>query len=150
MELIPEWAPNVHPLIIHFPIVLWVVAVFWDAILQFKSAPWISNMVVTLYVLGAIASVAAYFSGKQAMDMVSVPMQGELTAGNHSDWGHFTLYFFLAYAVVRFFIFWKQWDQKKMVAIALFILGVVGLGMVAKTADLGAKLVYKYGVGISK
>ena len=107
-------------------------------------------MTITLYVLGAIGAFAAYLSGSQAMDIVSVPMQGEVTGGNHSDWGHYTFYFFTTYAVIRLVLFWKQWDKKKWLAIVLFILGAVGMGMVAQTADLGGKLVYKYGVGTQK
>lgn len=148
--LLPEWAPNIHPMIIHFPIVLWLVAVLADLVWLFQPKSWLRNMTITLYVLGSIGALAAYLSGDQAMDIVSVPMQGEVTAGNHSDWGHYTLYFFSAYAIIRLFLFWKQWDKKKWLAVVLFILGALGMGMVAKTADLGGKLVYKYGVGIKK
>lgn len=145
--LLADWAPNIHPMIIHFPIVLWTVAVFFDLVSLFLPTGWLRNMVIMLYGLGAISSLAALLSGKQAIDIVSVPMRGELTAGNHSDWGHDTFYFFSAYAIIRLFLFWKQWDKKKIVAIALFMFGALGTGMVAKTADLGGKLVYKYGVG---
>lgn len=148
--LLPEWAPNIHPMIIHFPIVLWLVAVLADLVWLFQTKSWLRNMTITLYVLGSIGALAAYLSGDQAMDIVSVPMQGEVTAGNHSDWGHYTLYFFSAYAIIRLFLFWKQWDKKKWLAVVLFVLGALGMGMVAKTADLGGKLVYKYGVGIKK
>ncbi len=148
--LLPEWAPNIHPMIIHFPIVLWFVAVLADLVSLFLPKSWLRNMTITLYVLGAIGAFAAYLSGSQAMDIVSVPMQAEVTGGNHSDWGYYTLYFFTAYAVIRLVLFWKQWDKKKWLAIVLFILGAVGMGMVAQTADLGGKLVYKYGVGTQK
>lgn len=146
----PEWAPNIHPLIIHFPIVLWFAAVLFDFISLLKKVSWLRNTTMSLFALGAVSSFAAYLSGEQAIDMVSVPMQGELTAGSHSDWGHYTFYFFVAYAVIRLFLFWKHWDKKKWLAIVLFILGLAGMGMVAKTADLGGKLVYKYGVGTQK
>jgi uncharacterized membrane protein len=146
--LLPEWAPNIHPMLIHFPIVLWLVAVLADLVSLFLAKSWLKNMTITLYMLGALGAFAAYLSGSEAIDMVSVPMQAELTASNHSDWGHYTFYFFTAYAIVRLFLFWKQWDKKKWLAIMLFILGAVGIGMVAQTADLGGKLVYKYGVGI--
>jgi uncharacterized membrane protein len=148
--LVPEWAPNIHPLIIHFPIALWLVAVLFDFVSLIKKESWIRNAAVSLYGLGAISAYAAFLSGEQAIDLVSIPFQGEMTASNHSDWGHYTLYFFISYAVVRGFIFWKQWDKKKVVAIALFILGTIGMSMVAKTADMGGKLVYKYGVGTNK
>jgi len=148
--LLPDWAPNIHPMIIHFPIVLWLIAVLFDFVSLFRSEEWIGNTTLALYGLGALSALATFFSGKQAIDMVSVPFQGELTASSHSDWGHFTLYFFVIYAAVRLILFWKQLDKKKTVAIALFVLGTIGMGLVAKTADLGGKLVYKYGVGTEK
>jgi len=145
--LLPDWAPNIHPMIIHFPIALWLVAVLFDFLSLLRSETWLRNSAMSLYGLAAISALAAYFSGDQAIDMVAIPFQGELTASNHSDWGHYTLYFFIAYALIRLLLIWKQWDKKKIVAIALFVLGVVGMGMVANTADIGGKLVYKYGVG---
>lgn len=148
--LLPDWAPNIHPMIIHFPIVLWIIAVLADLVCLFFQKNWLRNMAITLYIMGAIGALGAYLSGTQAIDLVSVPMQGEVTAGNHSDWGSYTFYFFTAYAAIRLFFFWKQWDQKKWLAVALIIIGMIGIGMVAQTADLGAKLVYKYGVGTQK
>ncbi|MEQ9424080.1 MAG: DUF2231 domain-containing protein [Cyclobacteriaceae bacterium] len=148
--LLPDWAPNIHPLIIHFPIVLWIVAVFFDSLSLFLAKSWLRNMTITLYGLGTLSSLAAYFSGKQAIDIVSVPMQGELTAGSHSDWGLYTLLYFGLYAVIRLFLFSKQWDRQKLIAIILVLTGLVGMGLIAKTADLGGKLVYKYSVGIKK
>lgn len=148
--LLPDWAPNIHPLIIHFPIALWLVAVLFDFLSLLKSENWLRNTALSLYGLAAISAFAAYLSGDQAIDMVAIPFQGEVTASNHSDWGHYTLYFFIAYTLVRLFLIWKQWDKRKTVAIVLFMLGLVGIGMVGKTADLGGKLVYKYGVGTTK
>jgi uncharacterized membrane protein len=32
MNLVPEWAPNVHPLVVHFPIALVIAAALADAL----------------------------------------------------------------------------------------------------------------------
>jgi uncharacterized membrane protein len=77
-------------------------------------------------------------------------MQGEVSAAKHSDWGHYTLYYFGTYAASRLLLFLKNWDKKKSVVILMFLLGATGVGVVAKTADMGGKLVYKYGVGTKK
>ncbi|MAE84422.1 MAG: hypothetical protein CMB80_16895 [Flammeovirgaceae bacterium] len=145
--LLPEWAPNIHPLVIHFPIALWIVALIFDLLGIIRPNNWIRNSTVALYTLAVMSVVAAVISGRQAIDAVNVPFQGEVTAGNHSDWGHYALYFFASYVIIRLFVFWNRWDKKRAVAILLLLLGIIGAGLVAKTADLGGKLVYKYGVG---
>lgn len=148
--LLPEWAPNVHPMLVHFPIAIFITAIMLDFVQLFLKKDWIHLSVTALFVFAALVALIAYLSGKQAIDMVSVPMRAELTAGNHSDWGLYTMLYFSAFAIVRGFLFWKEWDKKRMVAILLFCGGVAGAALIGKTADLGAKLVYKYGVGIQK
>ncbi|MBO6495522.1 MULTISPECIES: DUF2231 domain-containing protein [Roseivirga] len=150
MDFIPDWAPNLHPMIIHFPIALWMLAVLFDFSLVFRTKEWLRRAAIWMYVIGAISALAAFLSGSQAIDLVSVPMQGEVTASKHSDWAHYTLYYLGGYALLRLFIFWQRLDKKKWVLILLFILGATGMVLVAKTADLGGKLVYKYGVGTAK
>tara|TARA_B100000508_G_C11420628_1_gene258151 strand:- start:280 stop:738 length:459 start_codon:yes stop_codon:yes gene_type:complete len=149
-SLLPEWAPNIHPLIIHFPIAIWFIAVLFDLLFLCFSKDWLRNATVLLYFAATLSAIAAYYSGEDAMDRVLVPMQGEVSASNHSDWGSYTFYFFGVYVLLRIFFYWKKWDKLKWFSIFLFILGVVGAGIVTKTADLGGKLVYKYGIGINK
>ncbi|MEQ9221253.1 MAG: DUF2231 domain-containing protein [Cyclobacteriaceae bacterium] len=149
-QLLPDWAPNAHPLIIHFPIALWLLATLFDLLSVIKPDNWLKKTVLSVYSLAALSALAAFLSGSQAIDEVAIPFQGEVTAGKHSDWGHYTLYFFISYAIIRLIAFWKRWDKIKLVTILLLLLGFIGSGMVAKTADLGGKLVYKYGVGTKK
>jgi uncharacterized membrane protein len=114
MDFIPDWAPNLHPMIIHFPIALWMVAVLFDFSLVFRTKEWLRRAAIWMYVIGAISALAAFLSGSQAIDLVSVPMQGEVTASKHSDWAHYTLYYLGGYALLRLFIFWQRLDKKKM------------------------------------
>ncbi len=148
--LLPDWAPNIHPLVIHFPIVLWITAVLFEVCSFFLVKRGLLKIALSNYVLATISALAAFLSGKQAVDLVSIPMQGELTAGTHSDWALYTLIFFMLYTTFRAFLFWKRWDNSKIVATILFLVGIAGVLLVTKTAELGGKLVYKYGVGVTK
>ena len=148
--ILPDWAPNIHPMIIHFPIALWYMAVLFELSFLFLTTSWLRNTTTGLYILGAAGSLASYLSGKQAIDIVSVPMQAELIAGNHADWAYYTVIYFMAYSAFRLFLFWKRWDKIKAVAILMFLLGLTGIGLITKTSELGARLVYEYGVGTNK
>lgn len=148
--LLPEWAPNVHPLLVHFPIAIFITAVLADLSYLLWKKEWLRSSAISLFVLAALAALFTYFSGKQAIDIVSVPLRAELTASRHADWGFYTMLYFNFYAALRIFLYRKEVDRKKLIAILLFCGTLVGAGIVAKTADLGGRLVYKYGVGVQK
>lgn len=149
-SLLPEWAPNVHPMLVHFPIAIFITAIMADSVHLFWKKEWLRVFVTVMFILAALVAVITYLSGQQAIDIVSVPMRAELTASNHSDWGLYTMLYFSAFAIIRGFLFWKELDRHRIVAILLFCGGLAGAALIGKTADLGGKLVYKYGVGIQK
>lgn len=149
-NLLPDWAPNVHPMLVHFPIAIIILAVFLDFVYLIWKKDWLRNSVMALFPFAVLAGLVTYLSGKQAIDSVSVPMNAELTASYHADWALYTLLYFSCYTAIRAFLFWKKIDGKRFIAILLFLAGLAGCALLAKTADLGGKLVYKYGVGTQK
>ncbi len=149
-NLLPDWAPNVHPMLVHFPIVLFTLAVFFDFVNLLWRKDWLRNSVMMMFTFAPLAGLVTYLSGRQAVDSVWVPMNAELTASYHADWALYTLLYFCFYTAIRAFLFWKKIDSKRFVAISLFLAGLAGCALMAKTADLGGKLVYKYGVGTKK
>ncbi|MEK6783454.1 MAG: DUF2231 domain-containing protein [Bacteroidota bacterium] len=149
-NLLPDWAPNVHPMLVHFPIAIIILAVFLDFVYLIWKKDWLRNSVMTLFAFAVLASLVTYLSGRQAVDSVSVPMNAELTASYHADWALYTLLYFSSYTAIRAFLSWKKIEGKRFITILLFLAGLAGCALLAKTADLGGKLVYKYGVGTQK
>ena len=149
MDILPEWAPNVHPLIIHFPIAVLSIAVLFDFIFQIWDRSWLSINCLSIYILGTVSALAAFLTGQYAADNVNMPMQAELTVSNHSDMAKYTLLFFSLYSIIRAIYWWKL-KPNPIFKVSFFILALLGLFLLFQTADLGGKLVYKYGVGISK
>lgn len=149
MPFLPEWAPNVHPMIIHFPIALLFTAAFIDTISMVlkKQGFWLTTAHF-LYALGALGTLAAWFSGKQAGDSVFLPTDANALLTEHSDLGHYTLYFFVIFAVLRAVLFVTKLDSRTFIRAGVYVLGLGGLVLLLETADHGAEMVYKYGVGV--
>ena len=149
MSIIPEWAPNVHPLIVHFPIALLFVAALIDTIgLFLKNQDMWKNSVFLLYFLGALAAVAALFSGKQAADSVFLATEANALLTSHADLAHYLVYFFGGYALLRAIFFFSKLESRSGIRFVMYILGLGGLVLVWATADRGAQMVFKYGVGV--
>jgi uncharacterized membrane protein len=86
MPLLPSWAPNVHPLVIHFPIVLLIAAAAVDLVdALFERPAWLSAAATSLYTAGAAAAVAAYLT-EQAGATALVPGMAHPVINDHRSW----------------------------------------------------------------
>lgn len=146
-----EKLAELHPVFIHFPIVLF----FAFFILEFLNLFYQENIIdginfITL-IAGILFSVVAVLTGNQAKALV-IPLlnvkQAELaeildlheTAATLSLWiftGIFFLKYYL-YAKRKFSIRWK---------IFITIMAFIGIVTIFETGLLGGKLVYEFGVG---
>lgn len=147
--ILPEWMPNIHPLIIHFPIVLLLLAVLLHlTALIIWTLPWLRTITLSVFILGFLTLILTYLSGRQAADSVSIPTVAINTLSKHADLALWTLIYFGVLTVLHLGIkFLKVYDRKS-ISIVLFVLGSLGLVLIVRTADLGGQLVYKYGVGV--
>lgn len=148
--MIPDWIPNIHPLIVHFPIALLVLAVLFDAAsLIFKEENWLGKATLALYATGTLGLIASFLSGRQAVETVSITGDAIPVVASHEDWALYTLIYFLVFTGIRFVTRWKQLE-KGFVPPVLVIFAIVGTGMLWYTGELGAKLVYKHGVAVGE
>ncbi len=147
--MLPEWAPNIHPMIVHFPIALLFVAALVDTLgMILRSNDFIRKGAFSLYLLGTLGVVAAYFSGEQAADSVFLTTDANALLTEHSDLGHYTLYFFGGYVLIRLLMFGLNLESRVAWRGIVWIIGLVGIGLTTVTADHGGELVYRYGAGV--
>lgn len=147
MQLVPDWSPNIHPMIVHFPIVLLLLAVLLDISgLLLKKFNWVEKSALLLYILGTIAAAAAFFTGRAAFDSIDIPANVIPAINEHADWAEITLWFFIAFTVIRFSLLFFS-SIKKIVLITIVLIGLIGTYFVYQTAEHGAKLVFGYGLG---
>ena len=149
MSILPEWAPNIHPLIVHFPITLLIIAVLIDlASLIVKNQKWLKNSATLLYATGAASALVTYFTGRNAADTVAIPAAANLIVNEHSDWALRTVVFFGILAVIRLAVSFKMPEPKLSVSVPLLVGGLAGLFLLYETAEHGAQLVFQQGVGV--
>jgi uncharacterized membrane protein len=152
MELLPEWAPNIHPMLVHFPIAILGIAILFDFLSFFLPKPkkwWTEESTAILYGVGAAISVGVYFTGKAAADSVFLPAEAQSVLTTHADWALYTVWFYGIYAVARILVTWKGREEHRLYYhIGFFALSLAGLFMLVQTGDNGAKMVFKHGVGV--
>src|SRR5688572_15829458 len=102
MSLLPDWAPNIHPLVVHFPIAWWIAAVMVDLIaLMVPRAAWANTTASFLYPAGAISAGLAYFTGRRAAATVLMPGMAHPILLQHWNWALGTTLAFALIALVR-------------------------------------------------
>ncbi|MEL7832851.1 DUF2231 domain-containing protein [Fodinibius sp. Rm-B-1B1-1] len=148
MELIPEWAPNIHPILVHFPIAIILLAVLMDLLNFFLPDNWWDDLKTTiLYGVGAVSAIAAYYTGNLAANSVFLPSGAQSILTEHSDWALWTVWFFGIYAILRILLHWYQKIDQQAIRIGLFVLALPGVFFLYETGDHGAQLVFGYGAG---
>ena len=149
MLLIPGWAPNLHPLVIHFPVVLLITAVSVDLAAALRARPaWLGPAATGLYAAGAAAAVAAYLTGQQAAAIVFIPGMAHPLVEDHRTWALATMWYAGLMAVARWSATLVGFPRVRRHRILLLAAGLIGAVLVQQTAERGARLVYEQGVGV--
>jgi uncharacterized membrane protein len=149
MQLIPAWAPNVHPMIVHFPIVLVLLAVVADLLhIVRPRLRGLGAALPALYLLGALSSVAAYVSGRIAADTVFIPGITHGLVDEHGNWALATTISFVVVATLRPLGRLVGLADTRTTRLLFLSLALAVLVLVQQTAERGARLVYDQGVGV--
>ena len=137
--------PNVHPVLVHFPIALIFMAVLCDLIgIIFKKNPFIftANILTAFAALGAIAAVT---SGLLAEDSVWHPGAAHELLEAHETVGLIFLGIVIVLAIFRFAVGERIYGSLSWIAL---IVGIIGAGVVSYGAYLGGEMVYTHGTGV--
>lgn len=149
MSLIPDWLPNLHPLVIHFPIALLITAAAVDlANIIFGRPRWETGMTTYLYTTGATFGLAAYVTGRDAATIVLTPGPAHGLINDHWNWALLTTSYFAVFAAIRLSTHLAKVKWSWSSRFLLVVLGLIGIAFLHQTAEKGGQLVYQHGVGV--
>ena len=149
MIVLPDWAPNIHPLVVHFPIAWWIAAVIVDLIaLMLPRAAWAGTTASALYPAGAVSAVVAYLTGRQAAATVHTPGMAHPIVLEHWNWALATTLAFAAIALLRVWVRARRSQPQRWVRVAFAVAALAALAGLFATGERGARLVFEYGVGV--
>ena len=145
---------HIHPMIVHFPIVLALVAVLLDLWWIVKSRGGATsaagaNLGTVLLALAGVSAIFAYIFGDLAYDVAVQKGFSEAQLESHEGWGTITTVTLVLVALLRSFMWWRQLDAAPKGAVAALGLSLVAASMVVVTAYSGGHLVYDLGVNVA-
>lgn len=155
MDLLASWTslPNVHPMMVHFPIALLPTALALELVGLLRARPWWpSRAAMTLLILGAILTFTAYEAGEEAAEgLTGVPPAALAALAEHDAAAAWALRLTVLALLLRIAVALHgrsrvAWYRAERGLSALVTaLAVVA---VAWTADLGGRLVYDHGLAV--
>jgi len=143
VSLLPD---PLHPALIHFPIVLSLVALLFEVLARHPRARNLEAAAGLLFVLAALGGVAAVLSGQAARDEAVVPQAVAPLINRHENLGELAMWLLLAVAAVRLLLAWRGWFVG-IVPWVFLLAAAAAAGAVGYNAYLGGKMVFDHGLG---
>lgn len=134
-----------HPMLVHFPIALFVTSVLFDAVSMRWHRECLREGSLGLLVVGLIGGIGAAIAGDAAEEAAEQAGIAESLIETHETLALITLGIFGILLLWRLFV--RNRFSPRSLAIYLGI-AVIGLGTLSATGHFGGNLVYKHGAGV--
>jgi uncharacterized membrane protein len=146
---------HIHPMIVHFPIVLIFLLAAFDLIAvarghQVSGRTTAGNISTSIAVLAAISALAAMAFGGMALDFAESGGFSSDVAEIHESLGTSVAIVLSVWALVRAVLWWGNWNIRGAFAAVFPLAAIVGAGLVVATAYYGGQLVFDLGVNVVK
>ncbi|MBL7960612.1 DUF2231 domain-containing protein [bacterium] len=133
---------NVHPMLIHFPIALFLTAIVFELVSFARKNESFNNTASKLFILSAVAFIAAAITGLLAENSVVHSEEAHHIMLDHKLFQLIAAGISIAIALLVFFF-------EKNTRIVRLILAIFCVGFMTYGSYLGGELVYRFGVGTS-
>jgi uncharacterized membrane protein len=144
----------IHPMLVHFPIVLLITACAMDIILlsmkkDLTSRQCLSMVALAALLLGTLAAGLAAIFGDIALDRaISLGFPpGPLET--HETFALITIAVFSVHCLLRLLALWRRIPLRGSIGWMSALPGMVGVVLLVFTAYYGGELVYHFGVNVA-
>lgn len=151
MTELPEfWRTEVyHPLSVHFPIVLLLMATLFKLIGLWSSKLTWEPGGRLLLILGVMGAWVAIYTGDMADGIVSRQLCDPTVLKDHENLATITAWIFSAALLLDLLIKYLEKLKNKIFYIILVLLMLAGSGTLTYVGHLGAQLVYQQAAGVN-
>ena len=137
--------PNLHPILVHFPIAILSLGLLFDLIALIMRSPELESAGWWSQLAGTVALAATVASGLMAGKTVAVPDSARATLEYHEQLA------FLTAALYSLLLLWRlaaRTQLPRKLQPLFLLLMVLALAALWTGGFLGGELVYRYGVGV--
>jgi len=144
---------HIHPMLIHFPIVLFFVALLLFLYMQatgkdMNSGKCLAMTAVSALMLATMFAIVAAFFGDIALDAAVEKGFATEPLEEHETLAGITIGVFGVLSLVQVFAVWKKISMGGLRGWIFVLFMLAGFGSLVATAYHGGELVYKYGVNV--
>jgi uncharacterized membrane protein len=138
-------ALNYHPMFVHFPLALWLVALLFECLAVWRGSDEMQRTASRMLYLGTLAAMVTIPTGLAAIKSIP-PGEAQRVAGIHETLMLVSTSLALALCLLAF-AQRKSFsaEKRKIMLLGLFLLGI----LLTIGADRGAQLVYGYGSAVN-
>jgi uncharacterized membrane protein len=146
---------HIHPMLVHFPIVLFLLLAGLDLIaaargLNVAEKSVIGNISTAIAALAGSFALAAFYFGGLALTHAEDGGFSSPVAETHESLGEFTAIAFAVWAAVRVAMWLRGKPLPGAVKTAIPLVEIAGVFLVTATAYYGGQLVYDLGVNVAR
>ena len=134
---------QLHPLIVHFPVALFITALGMEALCLISKKEALRQAAYYNYLLGTLGGIAAVLAAWWDGQVLEHPI-----FYTHKTLAYWTAGLALACALILFLV--QQRKSKKVFKIIFFTFLILTAVLVSLTGYYGGRLVYEYGVGVEE
>lgn len=146
---------QIHPLLVHFPIVLIFLLAGFDLVASLKQVSFSGrtasgNVSTGLAVLTALSAIAAFIFGGIALGIAEAGGFKSPIAESHETMAGIFTILIVVWAAIRAIMWFKDWRISGAASAIFPIVAIAAAILVVVTAYYGGQLVYDLGVNVSK